>query len=295
MTTTDRPDPLVNPDRRASRSTHREARFRTGRPDIEEADHEPHRVLLIGGPPESSPIWTKVQPLLLSHGLTVLTIDRPGHRRGNRVGAPRDENAAAIARVLTERHASPEVVVAHSFGTGTALALATNAPHRVHALVLIDPDAGRVAVTVTDRLLSAPIIGAALSWVGFRTVGLALHIPALRAQILTRRCGLTVTQAKRVVRLLIHGKTWHSFTVEQRRLVSAAHQLQERLREIRCPVVIVTAADDRGLHPHNVAAMANQLTTANIITTHAQHVAPVDDPETVVKAVLQALTTIPIP
>jgi hypothetical protein len=79
MTTTDRPDPLVYPDHRASRSTDREPRSRAGRADIGKADHEPHLVLLIGVRPESSLIWTNVQPLLLSHGLTVCTIDRPGY------------------------------------------------------------------------------------------------------------------------------------------------------------------------------------------------------------------------
>ena len=76
MTTTDRHDPLVDADHGASRSADREARSRAGRAAVEDADHETGLVLLIGGQPESSPIWTKVQPLLLSHGLTVLTTDR---------------------------------------------------------------------------------------------------------------------------------------------------------------------------------------------------------------------------
>jgi pimeloyl-ACP methyl ester carboxylesterase len=134
-----------------------------------------------------------------------------------------------------------------------------------------------------------------LSWVGFRTAGLALHIPALRTQILIRRCGLTITDAKKVVRSLTYGKSWHDFAAEQRRLVTAAHQLQKHFSEIRCPVVIVTAAREPGCYPDDVAAMAKQLTAANIITTDAQHAAPIDDPETVVKAVLQTLTMVPTP
>jgi pimeloyl-ACP methyl ester carboxylesterase len=265
------------------------------RPDIEQADHEPHLVLLIGGPPESSPIWTKVHPLLRSQGLAVLTVDRPSCRYAYEPPGRQDDKAAAIARLLAERHASAEVIVAHGLGTGVALALASSAPHHARALVLIDPAAGPLAVTRTDRLLAAPIIGPVLSWVGFRTAGLALHIPALRTQILTRRFGLTLTQARRVVRLFTHGKTWRSFTTEQRRLVTDARQLQKRLSKIRCPTVIVTAAGDRGLHPDDVAAMAKQLPAANIITTDAERVVPIDDPQTVVKAIIQALTTVAIP
>jgi hypothetical protein len=62
MPTTDRPEPLVGPDHRASRSADRETRSRAGRADIEDAEYEPHLVLPIGGLPESSLIWTKVQP-----------------------------------------------------------------------------------------------------------------------------------------------------------------------------------------------------------------------------------------
>jgi pimeloyl-ACP methyl ester carboxylesterase len=251
---------------------------------------------MIGVRPESSLIWTKVQPLLLSHGLTVCTIDRPGYRRGDAAYACLGDYAAAIARILDERHASPEVIVAHGLGIGTALALATNGPYDVHALVLIEPDAGQLAVTVTDRVLAAPVIGPALSWIGFRTAGLALHIPALREWMLTRRFGLSATDARKVVRSLTYGRSWHSFTAEQRRLVTAAHQLRILFDDIGCPVVTITAAPGRGLHPHNVIALGKQAAAANIITTDAQHVVPLDDlDETVVTAVLQAFTTVPIP
>jgi pimeloyl-ACP methyl ester carboxylesterase len=295
MATPDHPDPLVCPDHRAAWPTDREARSRAGRADIDETGHEPRLVLMIGARPESSLIWTKVQPLLLSHGLTVCTIDRPGHRRGDGAYACLGDYAAAIARILDERHASPEVIVAHSLGIGTALALATSGSYDVHALVLIEPDARQLAVTVTDRVLAAPVIGPALSWIGFRTAGLALHIPALRARMLTRGCGLSVTDAKEVVRSLTCGRSWYRFTAEQRRLVTAAHQLQRLLSEIRCPVVTVTATRGRGLHPYNATVMVTQAPAANIITTDAPRVVPVDDLETVVTAVLQAFTTVPIP
>jgi pimeloyl-ACP methyl ester carboxylesterase len=290
MTAVDSLNPLPDPEHGASRSTDREARSRVGRVGIEDTDHEMRPVLLIGGQPGSSPIWTKVGPLLRSHGLNVRTIDRPDDRHASGAAGRRRDDAAATARLLDKRHASPAVIVAHSLGTATALALAATAPHHTHALVLIDPATGPLAVTRTDRLLAAPIIGPALSWAGFRTAGLALHIPALRAQILTRRFGLNVRQAKEVVRLFSHGKTWRSFTAEQRRLVAEARQLQERLREIHCPVVIVTAAHDRGLHKDDVAAMAEQLPAANVITTDAEDIIPIDDPQTVVKAIIQTLS-----
>ncbi len=146
---------------------------------------------------------------------------------------------------------------------------------------------------MTDRLLAAPVIGPALSWIGFRAAGLALHIPALRSRMLTRRFGLSAADAKKVVRSLTYGESWLRFTAEHRRLVTAAHQLQKLLGEIRCPVVTVTAAGGRGLDPHHVTALVKRVPTANLNTTDAQHVVPLDDLETVVTAVLEALTTVP--
>jgi pimeloyl-ACP methyl ester carboxylesterase len=249
---------------------------------------------MIGVRPESSPIWTKVQPVLLSHGLTVCTIDRPGYRPGEGDYARLGDDVTAIAGILDERRASPEVVVAHSLGIGAALALATSGACAVPALVLIEPFAGQLAVTATDRVLAAAVIGPALSWIGFRTAGLALHIPALRAGMLTRRFGLPATDAEKVVRSLTHGRSWRSFTVEQRRLVTASHRLQELLRQIRCPVVIVMAPGGRGLRPHKVTTVAKQVPAANILTTAGRRGVPIDDPETVVKAVLRAVATVPI-
>ena len=182
------------------------------------------------------------------------------------------------------------MIVGHSLGAGIGLSLAATAPHHVRALVLVAPAAGAGAVTVTDRVLAAPFIGSAVTWLGFRAAGLALLIPPLRTRILIDRFGLTVGEAKEVARRFIHGEVWRSFTVEQQRLVGEADRLQERLGDIRCPVVIVAGTRDRVVRPHVVAAMARRLPTEGVITTDAGHLVPMDDPETVVQAVFRALT-----
>jgi hypothetical protein len=41
--------------------------------------------------------------------------------------------------------------------------------------------------------------------------------------------------------------------------------------------------------------MAKQLPVANIILTDAEHVVAIDDPQTVVKAIIQALTAVAVP
>jgi pimeloyl-ACP methyl ester carboxylesterase len=252
-------------------------------------DQQAHSVLLIHGQPGSSLIWTRVHPLLSACGLHVLSIDRPGygHTRGHALN--QFDNAAAIAAVLDEQHAAPAIVVGHSLGAGIALALAATAPHHVRALVLIAPAAGPTAITATDRALAAPVLGPTLSWLGFRAAGLALHLPVLRRRILTERIGLTATEADDVVRRITRGQIWRSFTVEQRHLVTDAHRLQHHLGGITCPAVIIAGTRDRIVRPKIVAAIARQLPEANLITTDAGHLIPIDDPDAVVNGVLRAL------
>lgn len=291
---TGRPDPILDPDHLALRSAERDGRSGLAgqsatRTDLDDTEDEARDVLLIHGQPGSSLIWTRVLPLLRSRGLRVLAVDRPGY--GHTGGPALDQfaNAAAIAQVLDERQSSPAVIVGHSLGAGIALALAANAPHHVRALVLIAPAAGPSAITVTDHLLAAPLIGPALTWSGFRAAGLALHIPPLRQRILTDRIGLSPTEGKEVVHRITHGQVWRSFTVEQRHLVTDAHRLQERFCEIHCPVVIVAGTRDRIARPRLVATLARQLPESTITKTDTGHLIPIDDPETVVKAVLRAL------
>jgi pimeloyl-ACP methyl ester carboxylesterase len=252
-------------------------------------DEEAHSVLLIHGQPGSSLIWTRVRPKLCARGLHVLSIDRPGYGHTTGEALNQFDNAAAIAAVLDSQHTNPTIVVGHSLGAGIALALAATAPHHVRALVLIAPAAGPSAITATDRALAAPILGPTLSWLGFRTAGLALHIPVLRRRILTDRIGLSATDADEVVRRITRREVWRSLTVEQRHLVTDAHLIEESLAGITCPIVIVAGTRDRIVRPRIVAALARQLPESNLITTDTGHLIPIDNPDAVVNAVLRAL------
>jgi len=295
MTMTDRPDPLLDPDPLPSRSSDREggsgpAQQRAAWADSADADDsEAPGVLLVHGQPGSSLIWTRVRPLLRSRGVRTLMVEQPGY--GHTGGAATDHfgNAAALAQVLDERLRSPAVVVGHSLGAGIALALAATTPHHVRALVLIAPAAGPGAIPATHRILAAPYLGPAVTWLGFRTAGLALQVPALRQRILIDRIGLSATDAEDVVRRITRGEVWRSLTHEQRRLAADAHLLQQRLGAIQCPAVIVAGTRDRIVRPRVVAAMARRLPESSLTTTDAGHLIPTDDPEAVVNAVLRAL------
>jgi pimeloyl-ACP methyl ester carboxylesterase len=250
---------------------------------------EAHSVLLIHGQPGSSLIWTRVLPLLHSHGLRTVAVDRPGY--GYTGGEAKDQfaNAAAIGRLLDEQDRSPAVIVGHSLGAGIALALAATAPRHVRALVLVAPAAGPQSISITDRVLAAPILGPSLAWLGFRAVGIALHLAPLRQRILTTRIGLSVSDAKQVVHRITCGTTWRSFTIEQQHLVTDARRLHLRLGQLDCPVLIVAGARDHIATPRIVTALSRRLPGSEIITTDTGHLIPIDDPHAVTNAVLRAL------
>jgi len=93
MTATDHPHPPLDPVPLAAPSTDRRARTRaaarhkTTWADIDDTDRdEAYGVLLIHGQPGSALIWTRVRPLLHSHGLPVLAVDRPVPSPLNRAG-----------------------------------------------------------------------------------------------------------------------------------------------------------------------------------------------------------------
>lgn len=254
-----------------------------------EAGTEAPAVLLVHGQPGSSLIWARVRPLLRDSGLRVLAVDRAGYGFTGGPAADQFDNAAALAEILDEQVQSPAVVVGHSLGAGIALALAATAPQHVRALVLIAPAAGPSAVTATDRVLVAPFLGSALTWLGFRAAGLALHLPQLRRRVLQERIGLSEAEAREVMCRVTHGAVWRSFVVEQRQLVTDAHRLENMFGDVACPVVIVAGTRDRIVRLRVVAAIAKSLPESKLFTTRTGHLIPVDDPNAVVDAVLHAL------
>lgn len=248
-----------------------------------------HSVLLIHGNTGSSLIWTRVLPLLRAYGLGTFAVDHRGDSQPDGEAVDQFANAAALGRLLDERQRPPAVIVGHSRGAGLALALAATAPRHVRALVLVAPAAGPQTISITDRMLSTPILGPSLAWLGFHAAGLALHVGPLRELILGKRVGLNVSEAKAAVRRITHRTTWRSFATEQRRLVTYARCLHHGLSQLSCPILIVGGADDPIAAPRVVTALARRLPGAEIITTDTGHLIPIDDPDAVANAVLRVL------
>ncbi|MDT7730109.1 MAG: hypothetical protein QOK45_362 [Mycobacterium sp.] len=255
----------------------------------DDSDPTAHSVLLIHGQPGSSLIWTHVLPLLRAYGLRTFAADRPGYAHTDGEAVDQFANAAALARLLDEQQRSPAVIVGHSLGAGIALALAATAPRHVRALVLVAPAAGPQSISLTDRVLAAPIVGPSLAWIGFRAAGLALHIAPLRQRILGKRVGLSASHARQVVHRLTYGTAWRSFITEQQHLVTDARRLRHGLSQLDCPIFIVAGKRDHVATGRVITALSRRLPGSDIITTDTGHLIPIDDPDAVAHAVLRAL------
>jgi pimeloyl-ACP methyl ester carboxylesterase len=259
--------------------------------DAMDDDNSPtaHSVLLIHGQPGSSLIWRHVLPLLRAYGLRTFAVDRPGHGHTGGEAVDQFANAAALARSLDEQQRCAAVVVGHGLGAGIALALAATAPRHVRALILVAPAAGPQSISLTDRVLAAPIVGPALAWLGFRAAGLALHIAPLRQRILGKRVGLSGNDARQFVHRLTHGTAWRTFIAEQQHLVTDARRLHLGLSQLDCPIFIVAGKRDHVATGRVIAALSRRLPGSDIITTDTGHLIPIDDPDAVAHAVLRAL------
>lgn len=87
-------------------------------------------------------------------GETVYTLDLPGHGESKGEGRQTIEAYADdIAAFMDELHIVPAVIVGLSMGSGIALTLALNFPHKVKALALLGSGAKlRVAPTILENI-----------------------------------------------------------------------------------------------------------------------------------------------
>jgi pimeloyl-ACP methyl ester carboxylesterase len=244
-------------------------------------------VLLLQGPASTSLMWRRLVPVLSRRGLRPCTVARPDSAAGPGVEVDPFAEAADIAQLLDDDQRPPAVIVGHSVGAGVALALAASAPRHVRALVLLAP--GPQSISLTDRLLGAAVLGPAVTCLGFRAAGLALHIPVLRRRILITGAGLNAGEATEVVRRITYGSTWRSFTIEQRRLLSDAHRRHQQFRRIDCPILIIAGTHDRIVAARTVTTLHKRLPGSTMTTTATGHLIPIDDPDSVADAVLRAL------
>jgi pimeloyl-ACP methyl ester carboxylesterase len=183
-----------------------------------------------------------------THKYRVLAFDRPGFgysERPRRKVWTAEAQAALLLNALRQLGVGEAIIVAHSFATQVAIAMALAAPSRVRALVL---EGGYYFPTPRlDALL--------LSWPAVPVIGDVLRYTAsaLLSRLMLPRIIRRIFQPAAVpprfrhmpTELMLRPSQLRAAAEESALLVPQAMRLQKRYRALRMPVFLLAGADDK--------------------------------------------------
>lgn len=200
-------------------------------------------VLLIHGSPGSLEDWSSIVPLLAGEA-RVTRYDRPGQGYSGDTGEYSLAHNADIALALIDTLGLHDVVVAgHSYGGGTALAMALRAPKSVKAYVVIDSATYEPSrpVTVLYRMLTVPAFGFGLA----RALGPSLAAPRIAAGIAEQFQGQVPPGFVDLrTRIWSTPKVTHAIAAETAGSRAYLALQNTRYGEIHAPLHIVAEADN---------------------------------------------------
>jgi pimeloyl-ACP methyl ester carboxylesterase len=200
-------------------------------------------VLLIHGSPGSIEDWKPVVDALAG-SMRVTAFDRPGHGYSADTGRYSYEDNADTALALVDAlKLEHVVVVGHSYGGTTALAMAARSPATIDAFVVLDSAAYAPSrePDFTLRLLDVPVLG-----VGFGALTGSLIAPAkIRKGLIEQFSGRTPPEEFIALRTRIWStpKVTHAIAVETLAAAESLRALSPKYPSIRRPVFIVAEAD----------------------------------------------------
>lgn len=201
-------------------------------------------VLLIHGSPGSLEDW---QPVLDAIGgsMRVTAYDRPGHGYSGDTGKYSYEDNADVALALVATlQLEHVVVVGHSYGGTTALAIAARSPAAVDAIVVLDSATYTPSreADATLHLLTVPVVG-----VGFGTLTGPFIAPArIRKGLVEQFAGRTVSEDFIALRTRLWStpKATHAIAVETVDAADSLRRLSPKYPSITRPVFILAEADN---------------------------------------------------
>jgi len=227
-------------------------------------------LLLLHGYPTTRRLWQHVTPRLLTAGLRVLAPDLIGYGDSpDAVDVGMKNQAGWLLELLEERRIDRVTVVAHDVGTAAAQILTVHSPQRVRRLVLMD------GVHETDWAMHA--VASILDWDPAR---------GARLQPLLAR------------KLPVIAEVLGAFSGEEggRRLIHAARCLDPeqtagmtaRLRQSGVPIRLIWGSDDAYFPPETAGRRLADDLGVELTVVPGGHFLPLDNPEGVARAVLDA-------
>jgi uncharacterized protein (TIRG00374 family) len=258
------------------------------------AEPSAHELVLLHGQPGTAADWQEVMARLPAQ-LHAVAVDRPGYGASQRRAAGFKDNAQAVLDDLDERKVDSAVLVGHSWASGVALQVASLAPHRVKAVVLL-AGVGPGSVSILDWLLAAPVIGPLSAQIMWRWTP---WIARARLAWLSRRQGRPLHPGEHVS-LQVWGQRdggaeplWRAFLTEQRALLSELAELEAALPSIAVPVLLLADPADPIVPIMTAQRLATELPAARLrLVTHASHHLPRRAPGAVAEAIAGFLASI---
>ena len=252
-------------------------------------------LLLHGASGNHSDMMQALGPPLSALGFRVLAVDRPGYGWTSRFHGPRAASPSLqgelIRAALAQRGVTRALVVGHSLGAVTSLALALDAPDFVRALVLLSPVSHPWpgGVSWYYKLSATPLIGPLFRSFVVMPVGL-LSLRAGVHQVFTPNpTPLNYVEAT-ALKLVLHPRRFRANAEDVAALKPFVVDLSQRYGRLVAPTEIVTGDTDSVVSPRlHAAGCARDIPGAALAILpgvgHSPHHAST---ESVVAAILRA-------
>lgn len=239
--------------------------------------------MLLHGQPGLGSEWDQVAARLPER-FRVLAPDRPGHGSSTQAGGGLDVNAAAVLADMDARGIERAVLAGHSYGGGVALRVASIAPDRVEALVLL-ASVGPDCLNGWDWLLAAPLAGPLCSRMSWQVTPWFARV---LIRVLARRHGREAAIRQHVNTYVWgfagwqHGPLWRTFLTEQRALMREAAALADAARAVRVPALVISDQRDPMVPFRTAQALTALIPDARLhVIDGAGHHLPLRAPEDV--------------
>jgi pimeloyl-ACP methyl ester carboxylesterase len=243
-------------------------------------------VLLLHGQPGQASVWRQVGDQLHAHGVYALAVDRPGYGRSHRPAVGFAGNADAIVEFLDHHGIDQVTVVAHSWASGAAIALAVGFPERVASMVLLAPVGAASSVDRLDRLLAVPVVGWGVLRGGLRLGAWLLDRDGTRRLLPAGFGDLDPIAAKRMAGSARSSAARRSAAVEQRALVVELPQLRGALRRLDVPTLVLAGSHDLIVSTSSSRDLAGEIPGAEFEVVDAGHLLPTEVPERVADVIM---------
>jgi pimeloyl-ACP methyl ester carboxylesterase len=204
-------------------------------------------VMLIHGSPGSIEDWSPILPALaIGHRVTVF--DRPGHGFS---GTPADysleANAQTALALIRKLGLKDVLVVGHSYGGGTALAMAVQNPPEVRGFVLMGTvDYGYTEKDPILKLIGVPYFGEGLARISGSVLGPKLIREGLLASFRPNEDAIPAGYVEDRIKFWSEAKIAVA-AARERLSLKPPLRIAQRYREIRKPVLIIVGSEDMAI------------------------------------------------